>query len=419
MSSSNLARRRCYCATGFTNGSRDMSRAEREGAFREAHRSPNDTRRCHRSRRRSDRVAFGMRRNSWRWPPRGAVIAMFACLFAAFSATGGGVAMAEEARQVIRRGHLINSGAEREIGSPREIEPPIVALRFDWTPIDCQSLDQIARPHELQLLWLNSARFTDSDLSFLARTPRLENLQLPGYWDAPYARISDVGLKHISQLRHLNSLTLGSNRITDRGLAQLVGLWNLRFLYLRSSNITDAGIARLGDMPSLALIGLRAPKMTDLSIMQLSRLEHLAWLDVCGTSVTGLGFAVDRCPPFLSVLTGNFTDDGLKCISKLGAGLPFGKLQVVGDQVTDEGLVSHVRAPRLTTLSLYDTRVTPEGVAAFRRANPLTKHVTVANGGQRPTLYAAERLSGAGRAPISRHVRQHGVPALRMRSRPW
>lgn len=60
------------------------------------------------------------------------------------------------------------------------------------------------------------------------------------------AKISDSGLRTVSQLKGINELYLAETLITDKGLRHLESMSNLRLLYLaRCPNITNEGLARL------------------------------------------------------------------------------------------------------------------------------------------------------------------------------
>lgn len=417
MTSSNVVTRRRERSIRLALHVRVVSRAARGGVVGEMLRSRKDTfHRSGRSQKRSRRVGLVGVKAWLPSAPRRAAACAWAVFFAFVAAPDGGPATAEETRQVIRRGHVINAGAGRGSGPARTIEPPIFATLQSGATAACHSLDQIAHPVEVKSVWIHAPRFRDRNLDFLTRTPQLEELTLPGFWDATYSQITDRGLENISRLRCLRHLSLGSNRITDRGLACLAELRSLEFLDLRSSSVTDNGIALLGNLQTLITLRLRVPLMTDFSLVQLARLENLVHLDLYGTSVTGHGFApLEGRPPLLIDLSGAFTDEGLTCIAGGGApGLNLVSLTVVGRQVSDKGLAAIARISRLRFLSLYDTRATAEGVAEFRRAKPLMAILTVVNDGRRPFWFAEERLSGTGRAAVSRRVHAQGVPALRM-----
>ena len=58
-------------------------------------------------------------------------------------------------------------------------------------------------------------------------------------------RISDGGLFHVAQLKHLQALDLEDATISDAGIVHLEKLSSLRILNVRGTQITDQGFSRL------------------------------------------------------------------------------------------------------------------------------------------------------------------------------
>jgi len=121
-------------------------------------------------------------------------------------------------------------------------------------------------------------KVTDDDLACIARFTRLENLYLR------HMPISDAGLKHLRDLRHIRQLYLSFTDITDDSAEILAGFEKLERLRLVGTRISDVGIAKL------------------------STLRHLEELDVRKTQVTGKGLDPYRGRPGLSLM-GNGADD--------------------------------------------------------------------------------------------------------------
>ena len=64
-------------------------------------------------------------------------------------------------------------------------------------------------------------------------------------------KVTDAGLKHLSELKALKELGLSSTKVTDAGLKHLVGLKALESLDLRDTKVTDAGLLHLADLNAL------------------------------------------------------------------------------------------------------------------------------------------------------------------------
>src|SRR5262245_58695846 len=63
--------------------------------------------------------------------------------------------------------------------------------------------------------------------------------------DLTLAWITDVDLKQLKELKHLQSLELGFTEITDKGLKELKHLKCLQTLDLTGTRITDVGLKEL------------------------------------------------------------------------------------------------------------------------------------------------------------------------------
>jgi hypothetical protein len=119
---------------------------------------------------------------------------------------------------------------------------------------------------------------TDTDLSQIARFARLHYLYLR---EMP---ITDAGIWHLRNLRHVKHLYLSFTRITDESMDVLAGFEELEMLRLVGTQVTDAGLAKL------------------------TNLQHLEELDVRDTRVTSSGLDPFRGRPGLRLL-GNGDDD--------------------------------------------------------------------------------------------------------------
>jgi hypothetical protein len=99
------------------------------------------------------------------------------------------------------------------------------------------------------------------DYQFDRAGSEIPDAEMPGEWwarrllgndfftnvtklDLAQTEIGDEGLKYLSWLSRLQSVSLGE-RVTDAGLAHLKGLTELRWLDLRKTRVTDAAIRDL------------------------------------------------------------------------------------------------------------------------------------------------------------------------------
>ena len=153
-------------------------------------------------------------------------------------------------------------------------------------------------------------------------------------------------LKTVGRLANLEALWLSKTRITDEGLVHLRPLKNLAILWLDQTGVTDEGLKHLGGSTSLRRLHLNSTRVGDAGMVHLEKLP-LESLDLSGSLVTDAGM------PAVGWI------NSLRNLSL--ARLPL---------LTDAGLGSLHRLANLGRLSVGDTKVTPEGIAALQQAVP-------------------------------------------------
>jgi Leucine-rich repeat (LRR) protein len=182
----------------------------------------------------------------------------------------------------------------------------------------------------------------DDDLKLVAKLKNLAMLRLTD------TDITDEGLAHLRGLKKLKHLDLnGARRITDDGLRELTDLTNLEELYLSKTKITGSGFQALTKLKKVNHLGLRDTQITNASLPHLRALEGLEILDLKGTQIHSTGLHHLRGLPNLSLLIVSET------------------------RITDGGLtVLHSRQdfPKLRTLDALKTQVTVVGAEALKAA---------------------------------------------------
>jgi hypothetical protein len=105
--------------------------------------------------------------------------------------------------------------------------------------------------------------------------------------------ITDEAMKSVKKLRRLHTLRLAGSLNSDAGLSQLKELTQLRELtvadFRTPSRITDVGLKHLGEMKSLTLLGIQAASVTDEGLIHLEDLPELRELSLDKTNVTADG----------------------------------------------------------------------------------------------------------------------------------
>ena len=201
-----------------------------------------------------------------------------------------------EARRVLSDPGL-RSDYDRTIGvdslrdqAVRKWTPPPVPSGFDLYP---------APGFLAQMGGYSMARFADARLralSLVALTPDLAglaDLAPDGVWKlvAGVASISDDQLFHISGMRSLRVLDLGSTSVTDAGMRHLLDLKELNELNPWGTLLTDSGVATIGAITSIENLSLAGRQVSDQGLIHLNNLTMLDTLDLRGTKVRGPGLA--------------------------------------------------------------------------------------------------------------------------------
>lgn len=121
---------------------------------------------------------------------------------------------------------------------------------------------------------------TDAGIAHLLKLPNLRALT---WIQAGHP----AGLKHIGQIKALETLYVYGSAVTDDSVAHLKGLTGLQTLVLADGSMTDAGLEHLAGLTNLTNLGFNdCPRITGTGLVHLhamKRLGTLAWRD---TSVT-------------------------------------------------------------------------------------------------------------------------------------
>jgi hypothetical protein len=235
----------------------------------------------------------------------------------------------------VRYGHQCYDAVPTEFDSEKNLEVP------DW-------LGRLAGDDFFQTVALIQLpeTVTDQDIVHLAALPHVERLI---FSQESYQEIAvtDAGLDHLPRPDRLVSLAAANTLIGDAFLKQLAGATELETLHLSGTRVTDEGLQSLPRLPKLKYLGLSYTSVGDAGVAAAledpSSLEIL-WLE--GTQITDASLALLKDAKRLVYLSLDRT------------------------RVTDAGL-RHVRGlPALLSVSADRTAVTPERLAALKKATP-------------------------------------------------
>jgi internalin A len=255
---------------------------------------------------------------------------------------------------------------------------------------------------QLRSLNLRGTDVTDTSLAYIATLPSLTAL------DISFTQITDVGMEHLASLTHIEELNLGGNKISGVGLHVLKLLPKLRKLSFYGIQRRNAGwcwapvvtdfeletIALLGGLEDLNIglgVGLGTPRpndlgpadgeaecriaggtrITDFGLSKIAQLKKLRQLDLGGTSITVNGLKMLASLPDLRRLNlwnvAAIDDTAAPHLETLRA---LNTLDLSNTNVGDASLARLAKLTNLRRLYVSETKVTPEGLAAFRKQAP-------------------------------------------------
>ena len=274
------------------------------------------------------------------------------------------------------------------------------------TRVTSAGLQHISKLTSLEELYLGQG-IGDAGLAHLRSLPRLTYLALygPGFTDAGmvhvkaipslrifsvhegYSRIGDAGLAHIAELPNLEILCLhGMRGITDAGVAHLTKMRSLRKLEIGSSQVTDKGLSYLKQIKTLERLHLPHDQhgITDAGLAHLAELSNLKHLQISrihfNNPAANKEYYTDRGLADLARLRQleelhigsiGVTDAGMDHVAKL---TNLKKLMMFGcDSVTDKGLAKLTTLKSLQDLHIAHSRLTIAGLASLNSMPTLTR----------------------------------------------
>lgn len=185
---------------------------------------------------------------------------------AVISRLGGSVAYRGEVWHDFRRGDWIPVWLKNFIG--RDFFDPVTIVLLSSEEFHDADLVCLEELPEVEEIWIAES-ITDAGLDHLRGMTKLEviNLYGPGFTDA--------GLRKLRGFRELRSLTAENAKFTDDGLRELTRHRKLTTLHLYSddnrSPITDVGFRHLLELRNLDELILDADKISEDAVEELQR----------------------------------------------------------------------------------------------------------------------------------------------------
>lgn len=161
---------------------------------------------------------------------------------------------------------------------------------------------------------------------------------------------TNVGLRALSELKNLKSLTL--EHASDADLGILASLPQLRELSLGGGATTDAQLKQVAQLKLLRHFAVWLTRISGVGLSHLSALEHLRTLTIpqLNTLCPQLSqFAGRHVPTYLELFGNEVTDDGIKHLLQLSQ---LTAIDLRNTAVTSQGLETLSQLPRLESLNL-------------------------------------------------------------------
>ncbi|HCS53711.1 hypothetical protein [Rubinisphaera sp.] len=161
----------------------------------------------------------------------------------------------------------------------------ITALEFVGPNINNKTIENsLPLIQNLKTLNLTATRCEDRTCLMLSEKSKLVSLNISGI----SARISNVGLKHISQMNQLEELQL-IGHFDDQSLSAICDLERLKTLELQGDHLTADCLEPIGKLESLEYLSIWGVPITDESLRFLASTANLRSLSLNKNLITGSG----------------------------------------------------------------------------------------------------------------------------------
>ena len=172
---------------------------------------------------------------------------------------------------------ILSQSARKPLIPAKEVQP---ANESDIADLRAKGILVIpvgAGTNYLAVNFVNARDATDNDLSMLLP---IKNQLL--WLNVGRTKITDEGLKTISQLSNITQLNIERTNIRDEGLAHLTTLAQLTQLNIIGNEITDEGLNHLSKLPGLEKVYLYQTKVTAEGVRALGHNRAKVEIDTGG-----------------------------------------------------------------------------------------------------------------------------------------
>ncbi len=226
---------------------------------------------------------------------------------------------------------------------------------------------------KLQHLTLRGCGITDEDIerSAIWTSQSIDALEISD------ASLSDAGVKHLTRLPHLQQLSIFGCPITDQGLDHLNAVATLTYLNAGATAVTERGLLNLRQtLPALAVT------CGDYALPSAADMPRVTKLSFTGDFVTDATMSILANATSLksfSLWDTKVTAEGLRQLPSLSK---VKTLTLIGSTISDDGL-QHLRdLDNLQSLQLSGTLISDAGLEFLPTARRL-KYLSLHNTGVR------------------------------------
>lgn len=241
----------------------------------------------------------------------------------------------------------------------------------------------LAQIKSLEYLDLPNRGITDKGLVPIAKLDRLKYLWVGCSTASP---LTNTGLRHVSELRSLETLHIGGAGLSDAGMDYLAKLTKLRVLHLSfCDSITDEGLAKLAALRSLERLDLYCKNITISGLSHLNPLKNIvrlslrgikqddSGLDISGlTKLEQLTLKLKRTRRGKEVVQDDIRDKDLACLAKLKN---LKELRIVSSSksmITDAGMSHLAGLTNMRSLGIYGPLLTDKALSRLKGMQQLS-----------------------------------------------
>jgi len=184
----------------------------------------------------------------------------------------------------------------------------------------------------------------------------------------------DAWVADHNDLRELtiDHLAVDHTRLSRDAVMRILANQTPTILSVSGVALTDADAEYIGQLPKITVLNVMGSDITDAGLHALHPLQ-LRFLNVAGTNVTAAGLQTELAGSKLHCLS----IDGHQFTPELAAQLAqmptCTMMTLVGPDVTETHLQQLVSLPGLKMVSLYETSLSDDFIAALRTAKPNLK----------------------------------------------